>query len=66
MSLPIKCSKKCKKSVRRISEIVRTDEETAYAMVLMTALLMDLRPDDDEVLEMVLKDCGYGRDLSFA
>lgn len=66
MSLPIKCSEKCRKSVQRISEAVRTDEETAYAMVLMTALLMDLRPDDDEVLEMVLKDCGHGRDLSIA
>lgn len=32
--------------------------ETAYAAMLMTALLMDMRPEDDEVLHMILQDCG--------
>lgn len=38
------------------------DQETAYAMLLMTAALMDLHPEDKEVLRMVLQDCGliYG------
>ena len=33
-------------------------EETAYSMILMTAALMDLRPDDDQVVDMILEDCG--------
>jgi len=35
-----------------------TDAQTAYAMILMTAALMDLSPDDDRVAETVLMDCG--------
>ena len=32
--------------------------ETAYAMMLMTAALMDMNPDDDEVVHLILQDCG--------
>lgn len=32
--------------------------DIAYAMMLMTATLMDLHPEDDEVINIILKDCG--------
>lgn len=50
--------KKCRKSIRRLSEEVGMSIETAYAMMLMTALLMDLHPEDDEVVHIILQDCG--------
>lgn len=32
------------------------DPETAYAMLLMTAALMDLNPEDGKVVEIILMD----------
>lgn len=32
--------------------------EIAYAQMLMTALLMDLHPEDEEVVQIILEDCG--------
>lgn len=46
------------KNVRTLSRRLNADEETAYAMMLMTAALMDLRPEDDDVVRMILCDCG--------
>ena len=48
----------CWKSLRRIADEVGASIETAYAMMLMTATLMDLRPEDDEVVHIILQDCG--------
>jgi len=50
--------KACRKNIRTIVNEIGASVETAYAMMLMTAMLMDLRPEDDEVTEMILKDCG--------
>ena len=50
--------KSCRKNILVLMDTIGTGPETAYAMMLMTATLMDLRPEDDEVLEMILKDCG--------
>lgn len=50
--------KRCRKSIHRIMDEIGAGPETAYAMMLMTATLMDLRPEDDEVLHMILQDCG--------
>lgn len=58
MDTAIMYPKKCRKNIYRIVEEVGTSEETAYAMMLMTAALMDLQPEDDEVLHMILQDCG--------
>ena len=58
MNRTILYPKNCRKSIRRIVENIGTSEETAYAMLLMTATLMDLRPEDDSVADMVLEDCG--------
>jgi len=49
---------KCRKSIRRLVNNVGMSIETAYAMMLMTALLMDLRPEDEQVADMILEDCG--------
>ena len=50
---------RCRRNILALMEKLHTDAETAYAMMLMTAALMDLRTDDSEVTEMILKDCGY-------
>lgn len=55
----------CRRNIRRIVEKVGTSVETAYAMMLMTALLMDLRPEDDAVLHMILQDCGVEESETF-
>ena len=49
---------RCEKSVSKISRLTGTNKDTAYAMLLMTAMLMDLHPEDEDVLRMVLEDCG--------
>lgn len=51
-------SERCEKNIRILSKRLGADAETAYAMILMTATLMDLRPEDDEVVRMILCDCG--------
>ena len=58
MDIAIMYPKKCRKSIHTIVDEIGASVETAYAMMLMTATLMDLRPEDDEVLHMILKDCG--------
>lgn len=58
MDIAIMYPKKCRKSIHRIVDETGIGVETAYAMMLMTALLMDLHPEDDEVLHMILQDCG--------
>ena len=50
--------KACRKNILLLMNEIGTGPETAYAMLLMTAMLMDLRPEDDEVTEIILKDCG--------
>lgn len=50
--------KPCRKNILRIMGSVGVSAETAYAMMLMTAALMDLHPEDDQVAEMILEDCG--------
>ena len=50
--------KRCRNSIRKIVDEVGASVETAYAMILMTAMLMDLQPDDDEVVHIILQDCG--------
>lgn len=45
-------------NIRTILAKVPTDAETALAMILMTATLMDLRPEDPKVAEIILDDCG--------
>ena len=50
--------KRCRKSINRLVSEIGTSVETAYAMILMTSLLMDLKPEDDEVVRIILSDCG--------
>lgn len=51
-------SEACGRLVRKITGAVPVSEDTAYGMMLMTAALMDLRPDDEAVVQMILEDCG--------
>lgn len=59
MDTAIMYPKPCRKGIHTLSDTVGMSIETAYAMMQMTALLMDLRPEDDEVVHIILKDCGY-------
>ena len=58
MDTAILYPRKCRRNIHTIVNEVGTSVETAYAMMLMTAMLMDLRPEDEEVLDIILKDCG--------
>ena len=58
MDATIMYPKNCRKSIKILVNEVGMSIETAYAMMLMTALLMDLRPEDEEVLHIILQDCG--------
>lgn len=49
--------KSCQENMRTILREVHADPQTAYAMMLMTASLMDLSPSDPKVAEMILDDC---------
>jgi len=46
------------KNIKRLCNMLCTQPETAYAMMLLTATLSDLRPDDEQVVTMILNDCG--------
>lgn len=50
--------KECRKSIKRLVSAVGMSAETAYAMMLMNAALMDLHPEDEQVVDMILEDCG--------
>lgn len=50
--------KRYHKAINRIINEIGTSPETAYAMMLMTAMLMDLEPEDEKVVHMILVDCG--------
>ena len=54
---------KCHKNIRTLCTVLCTDAETAYAMMLLTATLADLYPDDKQVVGMILDDCKVGADL---
>lgn len=49
--------KSCRKSIRILTDRLCADADTVYRMMLMTAALMDLRPEDDQVVETILIDC---------
>lgn len=62
-------SEKSRQMARRIAERTGTDKEKTYTMMLLTAVLLDLNPDDGEIEERIMKDweareareraCGY-------
>ena len=49
---------RCEQAVRKITGALRVSEETAYTMLLTIAALMDMRPEEETVANMILKDCG--------
>ena len=58
MDATIMYPKKCRAGIRTITDETGMSIETAYAMMLMTAALMDLAPEDEEVVHIILEDCG--------
>ena len=49
--------RRCRKNINRLMYMLSTDAETAYNMMRMTAVLMDLDIDDDKVVSLILMDC---------
>ena len=49
--------KHCRRNIRKLTSRLCADADTVYSMMLMTAALMDLHPEDDEVADMILMDC---------
>lgn len=47
----------CRQSIRKLMSMLNTDAETAYNMIRMTAVLMDLRTNDERVVNAILMDC---------
>jgi len=47
-----------RKNIRKIMLFLNAEAHTAYSMILMTAALMDLHPEDPEVVDIILSDCG--------
>ena len=58
MDSMIRYPQKCRKSIRILANEVGMSAEVAYSQMLITAALMDLRPEDDAVVYMILQDCG--------
>ena len=54
---------KYRKNVDRIMTETSIDEETAMAMLLLTATLMDLCPWDSEAADIVISDCKRTRNV---
>lgn len=50
--------KRFRNGIRTLQDNIGTSVETSYAMMLMTAALMDLSPDDERVVHIILQDCG--------
>lgn len=51
----------CRQSIQTVSEKIGVDHKIAYAMLSLEAVLYDMRPSDEQVLEMLLEDyapCG--------
>ena len=48
----------CRRSIRKLTRMLHADPQIAYSMMKMTALLMDLRTDDERVVSAILMDCG--------
>lgn len=49
---------RCAETVERLAGKLGVDPEEAWAMMLLMATLMDLRPEDGKVAEMILRDMG--------
>ena len=47
-----------KGSIQRLMRETGASAEEAYAMMLMASILTDLSPNDDEVIALIIRDCG--------
>ena len=50
--------KECKNAIHRLTSETGMNAGDAYAMLLLTAALWDLHPEDDKTVDLVLEDCG--------
>jgi len=50
--------KRCRKSIHLLMNETGMSADVAYSLMLMTATLMDLHPEDEQVVHIILQDCG--------
>ena len=50
--------KRFRNSIRRLENEIGASADMAYSMLIMTAMLMDLKPEDEQTLHIILQDCG--------
>lgn len=48
----------CKKNVEAVSDALNIDGDTAYALISLYAVLMDLSTSDAKVAQMIFEDNG--------
>ena len=50
--------KGCRKAIHVLMDEIGVDSEIAFKMILFTAAMMDLQPEDEQVMHIILQDCG--------
>ena len=50
----------CRQAIRKVAKRLKTDYETAYAMICLKAVMMDLKPSDAIVSDTLIRDCTCG------
>ena len=54
---------RCRRNIRKLMDRLSADADIAYGLMQMTAVLTDLRTDDDKVVEIILHDCGIDQEM---
>lgn len=51
----------CRRSVERITSVTGAEPDAAYRTMLLTAVMTDLHPEDEKVVEIILDGyCAMG------
>lgn len=48
----------CRSAIKKAAKILKTDYDNAYFAILLEAVLMDLNPQDPEILDLIQEGCG--------
>ena len=50
--------KKCRMAIHILMDRIGMSADIAYHSLLMAAALHDLRPEDEQTVQIILQDCG--------
>ena len=54
----------CRRNIRRLMNMLTSDADSVYRSMLTTAILTDLRPEDDKVADLILMDYGIETEIA--